>query len=348
MKVALRPYLGLLIGLLLVFGLSYVFDGVNSYDQRIVINVGVAMILAASLNLINGFTGQFSLGHAGFMAIGAYVASWLTTIRLDAIETMPTDMVLLAALLLGGAIAALFGLLIGVPSLRLKGDYLAIVTLGFGEMIRVILQNIYFMPDGTPSFGPSEVATIGGSTGISDIPRITTFLWTFGTLVLLVFITENLMRSTYGRGFLATRDDEIAAESVGVNTTKYKVIAFVVGAFFAGVAGGLFSHYNSAIRPLDFNFLKSVEIVIFVILGGMGSTWGVLLAAALLTYIPELLRDVEVFGIQFQDFRMSIYALFLILMMVFRPQGLLGDFDPNRYLERLRRRGRTESSSPSA
>ena len=319
-----RSYIFLLLALASVVGLSFVFTSVlNSYDQRIFMNVGIYMILAASLNLINGFTGQFSLGHAGFMAIGAYTAAGLTTMVFSSAEGMTQEFLFLIALLSGGITAAIAGLLIGIPSLRLKGDYLAIVTLGFGEIIRVILQNIQ---------------PLGGSLGISGIPRYTTFIWTFGILVILVFITENLMRSTYGRGFLAVRDDEIAAESVGVNTTQYKVTAFVIGAFFAGVAGGLYGHYNSLIRPLDFGFLKSVEIVVMVILGGMGSTWGVLLAAALLTYLPEALRDVKLFGIQFRDFRMTIYSLALILLMIFRPQGLLGNFNAGKTLRKFRKK----------
>lgn len=319
-----RSYLFLVLGLAGVVALSFIFNSaINSYDQRIIINVGIYMILATSLNLINGFTGQFSLGHAGFMAIGAYTAAGLTTLVFNSTEGFTQELMFLVALLSGGITAAIAGLLIGIPSLRLKGDYLAIVTLGFGEIIRVILQNIQ---------------PLGGSLGISGIPRYTTFIWTFGILALLIFITENLMRSTYGRGFLAVRDDEIAAESVGVNTTRYKVIAFVIGAFFAGVAGGLYGHYNSLIRPLDFGFLKSVEIVVMVILGGMGSTWGVILAAGLLTYLPEALRDVKLFSIQFRDFRMPIYALALILLMIFRPQGLLGNFNAGKTLAKLRKK----------
>ncbi len=328
-----RSYLFLLIGLAAVVGLSFPLEAsVNSYDMRIIINIGISMILAASLNLINGFTGQFSLGHAGFMAIGAYTAAALTTKVFGTTDGVTQELLFLVVLLAGGFTAAIAGLLIGIPSLRLKGDYLAIVTLGFGEIIRVILQNI---------------EPLGGSLGISGIPRYTTFIWTFGILALLVFISENLMKSTYGRGFLATRDDEIAAESVGVNTTKYKVIAFVIGAFFAGVAGGLYGHYNSLIRPLDFGFLKSVEIVVMVILGGMGSTWGVLLAAALLTYLPEALRAVNLFGVNFSDFRMTIYSLALILLMIFRPQGLLGNFSGKELMGKVKRKQKSKNQEPA-
>ena len=328
-----RPYLYLFGAIALVVVLSFPLESVGSYQMRIVLNAGIMMILAVSLNLINGFTGQFSLGHAGFMAVGAYTAAGITTLVLKGgTAGMPEDLVLLMSLIAGGITAAIAGLLIGIPSLRLKGDYLAIVTLGFGEIIRVILQNI-----------PS----LGGSLGISGIPTYTTFIWTFTILAILIFITEMLMRSTFGRGFLATRDDEIAAESVGVNTTKYKVIAFVIGAFFAGVAGGLYGHFNNLISPRDFGFLKSVEIVVMVILGGMGSTAGVLLAAALLTLLPELLRDVRLFGIAFSDFRMSIYSLFLILLMIYRPQGLLGDNDLRRLTGRFRKNRSTDKRKPA-
>ena len=333
MSRTVRSYLFLLIGLAAVVALSFPLESsLNSYDMRIIINIGISMILAASLNLINGFTGQFSLGHAGFMAIGAYTASGLTTMVFNGVDGIPEDLLFLVVLLAGGITAAIAGLLIGIPSLRLKGDYLAIVTLGFGEIIRVVLQNI---------------ESLGGSLGISGIPRYTTFIWTFAILAVLIFISQNLMFSTYGRGFLATRDDEIAAESVGVNTTKYKVIAFVIGAFFAGVAGGLYGHYNSLIRPLDFGFLKSVEIVVMVILGGMGSTWGVLLAAALLTYLPEVLRSITIFGVSMSDFRMTIYSLALILLMIFRPQGLLGDFDAKALAGRFRKNRSSDTSKPA-
>lgn len=312
-KVA-RPYLFLLFGIIIAFGLSAWADGINPYDQRIVMSIGINMILAASLNLINGFTGQFSLGHAGFMSIGAYGAAIFTTMIApgmlgDVAGTGMQDVALFMGLLFGGIISALIGVLVGIPSLRLKGDYLAIVTLGFGEIIRVIIQNI-----------PS----LGGSLGIANIPRYTTFFWVFFIVAIVVFFIQQLTKSTYGQGFLAVRDDEIAAEAMGVNTTRYKVEAFVIGAFFAGVAGGLYGHYNELIRPADFDFLKSVEIIVMVILGGMGSTYGVLFAAALLTYVPEFLRGFELFGVKFDSFRMSIYSLILVILMLTRPQGLFG------------------------
>lgn len=327
-----RPYLYLIGGIALVFVLNTVVDGMGPYDQRIIINIGINMILAVSLNLVNGFTGQFSLGHAGFMSVGAYASAAVTTLLLPAAESgMAQDANLLLALLIGGVAAALAGLLVGVPSLRLKGDYLAIVTLGFGEIIRVILQN---------------VQPLGGSLGLANIPRTTTFLWTFITLALVVFVIERVIRTTYGKGFLAVRDDEIAAEAMGVNTTRYKVVAFVVGAFFAGIAGGLYAHYNSLIKPDDFGFLKSVEIIVMVILGGMGSTYGVILAAAILTYLPEWLRDVELFGIRFSEFRMSIYSLVLIILMIVRPQGLFGGLTERLAARAARTKGRRPTPPP--
>ena len=332
MSKTLRPYLMLILSMAAITAIYFLMiGGMSSYDQRIIINIGINMILAVSLNLVNGFTGQFSLGHAGFMAIGAYAAATMTTLIYPALMeatggTIGGEILFLINLIIGGLVAALFGLLVGVPSLRLKGDYLAIVTLGFGEIIRVILQN---------------VKPLGGALGMANIPRHTSFLWAFLLLAVVVFVIQRVINSTYGKGFLAVRDDEVAAEAMGVDTTRYKVVAFVVGAFFAGIAGGLYAHYNSLIKPDDFGFLKSVEIVVMVILGGMGSTYGVILAAAILTYLPEWLRDFEMFGIRFSDFRMSIYSLILIILMLVRPQGLFGDFKLLTFIRRLstRRQG---------
>jgi branched-chain amino acid transport system permease protein len=206
----------------------------------------------------------------------------------------------LAALLAGGLLAAVAGFLVGAPSLRLKGDYLAIVTLGFGEIIRVIIRNIKFL---------------GGSLGLNGIPPYTNFFWTFSFVALTVYVVVSMVHSTYGRGFLAVHDDEVAAEAMGINTTRYKIIAFVVGAFFAGIAGGIYAHVASSIDPKGFDFVKSIEIVVMVILGGMGNTPGVILAAILLTLLPEFLRPIAAY-------RMMIYSLLLIILMLTRPQGL--------------------------
>ena len=284
----------------------------NPYIFQVLILVGINIILAVSLNLVNGFTGQFSIGHAGFMAAGAYGSAMFSlTLGQPAVaaliaahvpEVLAQGALLLVALLLGGLIAALFGWLVGLPSLRLRGDYLAIVTLGFGEIIRVLILNI---------------EPIGGARGLPGIPRYANFFWVFLGVVTVVAVSRNLAHSTHGRALFAIRDDEIAAEALGVDTTQYKVTAFVIGAFFAGVAGGLFAHYLCYLNPSTFTFLKSIEVIAMVVLGGMGSISGAVLAAVILTLMPEVLRGLK-------DYRMVIYALMLIVLMITRPQGLLG------------------------
>ena len=278
----------------------------DPYFLDVLTGIGINIILAVSLNLVNGYTGQFSLGHAGFMSVGAYMAAAVSVFlgpRLlgDSGGTaLLQGSLFLAALITGGCAAALAGLAVGVPSLRLKGDYLALVTLGFGEIIRVIFQN----------FEP-----LGGALGLNGIPAYTTIFWVLALVGLTVFVVTCLVNSTYGRGFLATHDDEIASEAVGLNTTRYKIVAFVIGAFFAGTAGGLYGHFKMTITPTGFDFTKSIEIVVMVILGGMGNTLGVILAAILLTLLPELLRPIA-------EYRMIIYSLMLIVLMLARPQGL--------------------------
>ena len=284
----------------------------NPYYFQVLILIGINITLAVSLNLVNGFTGQFSIGHAGFMAAGAYgsamftlsggqkLVAALTAAHLP--QPVAQGAALLVSLALGGTLAAVFGWLVGLPSLRLRGDYLAIVTLGFGEIIRVLILN---------------VDAVGGARGLPGIPHWANFFWVFGVATLLVALAVNLANSTHGRALFAIRDDEIAAEALGVDTTKYKVTAFVLGAFFAGVAGGLFAHYLSYLNPSTFTFIKSIEVIAMVVLGGMGSITGSVLAAIVLTLLPEALRAVK-------DYRMVIYALMLIVLMITRPQGLMG------------------------
>lgn len=323
----MRPQL-ILIGVLIACGVisplvlpgttsTGVPTGLNSYYYDILIGVGINIILAVGLNLVNGYTGQFSLGHAGFMAVGAYASSWLT-LRFGYSfggGALSTTTVYALALVGGGIGAALTGLAVGVPSLRLKGDYLAIVTLGFNEIIKGVIQN---------------AEPLGAQRGLGGMEMHTNFFWTFAFAALTVYVVVSLVNSTYGRGFLAVRDDEIAAEAMGINTTKYKVLAFVLGAFFAGIAGGLYAHFKQFIHPEGFNFMKSVDIVVMVILGGMGSTVGVCIAAVLLTILPELLRyvsQIEALPDWLQEVaknRMILYSLLLIILMLTRPQGLLG------------------------
>ncbi|MEO7298084.1 MAG: branched-chain amino acid ABC transporter permease [Verrucomicrobiota bacterium] len=298
----------LLVALIASCVISRFSKSINPYHLDIIIAIGINITLAVSLNLINGYTGQFSLGHAGFMAVGGYTAAVVTTTfgakllpLLGGTENIfAKEVLFLIALFTGGIFAAIAGVLVGAPSLRLKGDYLAIVTLGFGEIIRVLLQN---------------TETVGASRGLTGIPSYTNLFWTFGVAAITVYIVVSLVQSTYGRGFVAVRDDEVAAEAIGINTTRYKIIAFVIGAFFAGIAGGLYGHFKQYLNPEGFGFMRSIEIVVMVILGGMGNTLGVIIAAILLTVLPEVLRPVA-------EYRMIIYSLLLIMLMLTRPQGL--------------------------
>lgn len=279
---------------------GFASDQMNSYYRDVVIDIGIAIILAVSLNLINGHTGQFSLGHAGFMSVGAYISAMITLALQKNVGVEMLPWLFLPTLVAGGLVAALAGLLVGVPSLRLRGDYLAIVTLGFGEIIRVIFQNV-------------EAA--GAASGLSGITKLSGLGWTFGLAAATVYVVGCLVNSTYGRGFIAVHDDEVAASSMGLNPTRYKVTAFVIGAFFAGIAGGLYSHHKTFISPQGFDFMKSFEVVVMVILGGMGRTAGVIAAAIVLTVVSEQLRSAA-------ELRMVIYALLIIFLMIARPQGL--------------------------
>lgn len=300
-----RPHLILIATLVLAAGLARVSGALDPYLLDVLIGIGINIILAVSLNLVNGHTGQFSLGHAGFMAVGAYLSAAVTVFlgpRLLGPDAglLANSALFLGALVAGGLSAAFAGLLVGIPSLRLRGDYLALVTLGFGEIIRVTFQN---------------VSAVGGALGLHGIPYYTNISWVLVSVALTIFTVTCLVNSTYGRGFLATHDDEIASEAAGLDTTRYKIVAFVIGAFFAGIAGGLYGHFKLSITPTGFDFSRSIEVVVMVILGGMGNTIGVILAAILLTVLPEVLRPVA-------EYRMIIYALLLIGLMIARPQGL--------------------------
>lgn len=287
----------LLTGIAVSILANFLTPHLNPYYLGVVIDVGIAIILATSLNLINGHTGQFSLGHAGFMAVGGFFSAWIS---LSIGETANAIWYFPLSLIAGGLLAAFVGLLVGVPSLRLRGDYLAIVTLGFGEIIRVVAQN---------------TQAIGAASGLKGIPKLTNLGWTFAFAAITVYAIAALVNSTYGRAFIAVHDDEIAAESNGVDTTRTKVTAFVTGAFFAGIAGGLYAHHKQFLSPTGFDWVKSIDIVVMVILGGMGRTAGVIAAAILLTLMPEFLRD-------FAEYRMILYALLIILLMLLRPGGL--------------------------
>jgi len=311
----IRDFLSLVIGVAILIAVSWALNVVPipgiAYYRRIIVMIGINITLAVSLNIINGHAGQFSLGHAGFMAVGAYFSSFLTVFYFSPIvDKLPEgpqhwiaqNAFLVAAVLLGGAFAAVAGYLVGLPSLRLRGDYLAIVTLGFGEIIRVLILNI---------------DKVGAARGFSGIPKWADFFWVYFFVVFTVLVSMRLVKSSVGRAFLAVREDEIAAEAMGVDTTKYKVKAFVIGSFFAGVAGGLFAHYMMYLNPTMFMFIKSFEVVAMVVLGGLGSISGSIIAATILAYLPEGLRFMS-------QYRMIIYSLMLIILMLTRPQGLLG------------------------
>jgi branched-chain amino acid transport system permease protein len=298
----------------------------NDYLLQVVILCGINVILAVSLNLINGFTGQFSIGHAGFMALGGYGSAmftlhagvrWAQAMGAAGVpDGVAQGAALTVALLLGGLLAAVAGYLVGLPSLRLRGDYLAIATLGFGEIIRVLILN---------------VDAVGGARGLPGIPGWANLFWVGAGVLAVTLVSRHLANSTFGRALFAIRDDEVAAEALGVNTTAYKVLAFVMGAFFAGVAGGLFAHYLSYLNPNSFTFVKSIEVIAMIVLGGLGSISGAVVGAVTLTLLPEVLRPVK-------DYRMVIYSLMLIVLMITRPQGLLGnrELDLGRFLKRRR------------
>jgi len=295
---------------------------IGAYYYKIVILAGINIILAVSLNLINGITGQFSIGHAGFYAVGAYTSATLVTYGESWIRGMVSflprlgqDAVLLLAGIVVAAIAAgIAGLAVGIPSLRLRGDYLAIVTLGFGEIIRVLILNI---------------DAIGGARGFSNIPAMSDFFlfWVFLFVLITVAVIRNLVESSYGRAFISIRDDEIAAEAMGVDTTRFKVLAFVISSMFAGIGGSLFAHYTAYINPSSFTFITSFYLIIMIVIGGLGSIEGSILGAILITVVLEAFRSLS-------EFRLVAFSILLVLVMLYRPQGLLGTVE----LFRLRRR----------
>ena len=282
------------IALYALFMLLMETEVIGAFWQLNIVLICINIVLAVSLNLITGFTGQFSIGHAGFMAVGAYMS---------AVFTVKLGLPFAAGILAGAAGAAILGFAIGLPTLRLKGDYLAIATLGLGEIIRITILNIPY---------------VGGASGLMGIPRYTTFTWAFFAMVLTIFFIKNFVNSSHGRACISIRENEIAAEAMGVDTTKYKVVAFTIGAAFAGVAGGLFSHYFYIAHPASFTFMKSFDILTMVVLGGMGSISGSITAAILLTFISAALAS-------YPEWRMVIYSLMLIVLMIYRPQGLFGN-----------------------
>ena len=316
---------------------------INTYWAGVIMLIMINIILATSLNLTTGVLGQIALGHAGFMSVGAYAAAIFSMKIAEAAKLVengaPTAAgfgTFLASLVVAGVVAAIFGLIVGIPALRLKGDYLAIITLGFGEIIRVILTNI-----------DSVIGTdfTYGAAGLKRIPKYSSFTLVFICVVVCCYIIHTVMKSRHGRAILSIREDEIASESVGVQTTYYKTFAFVLSAMMAGIAGCLYAGYLGSLYPSTFKFMKSIEILVMVVLGGMGSMLGSILSATVLTILPELLRS-------FSDYRMVVYSLALVVMMIFRPKGLLGsyDFSLSRSLEKFLNRltGRTTKTQKEA
>ncbi len=325
----------------------------RDYVLDIVLQCGIAVILAVSLNIVNGFTGQFSIGHAGFMAVGAYAGGavsylmWVPAQQAIA-KAHPewgSDRVLAAfaaghwwvlpvAMILGGCIAALFGWAVGLPSLRLRGDYLAIVTLGFGEIIRVLLEN-------ANKIAP-QADFLGGAVGFYGIPHIVGFFHVFVTAALVIVLTRNLKFSLHGLAYQSVREDEVAADAMGVDTTRVKVTAFALAAFFAGMGGALFAHAYFFV-PKTFNFILSMNYVVMIVLGGTGSITGATLSAIVLTTAPEVLKLFKDRIPGFKDeYRLVLYALLLIIMMLLRPQGVFGRAE----LSLRRRKRSTDQPGP--
>ena len=277
---------------------------INTYWQGILLVVCINVILTVSLNVTSGFLGELALGHAGFMAIGAYLSAFISK-SLPLIPALEFPV----AILIGGLSAMAAGYIVAIPTLRLRGDYLAIITLAFGEIIRNILKNL---------------TLFGGTKGYPNIPAYTTFTWAFFGAAVCVLAAKSLIASRHGRSIISVREDEIAAEASGVNTNRYKILAFIFSAFFAGVAGALYAHYIRFLQPSVFTLDKSIEILVMVVLGGMGSIRGSIISATVLTVLPELLRS-------FSDYRMLMYSIVLIVMMLakhsasgrimFRPAG---------------------------
>jgi branched-chain amino acid transport system permease protein len=309
---------------------QWLAPAIGPFYAKVLLDIGIAIVAASSLNIVNGFGGQFSLGHAGFMMVGGYAAAWLTFYGSIQLWGSPGlhggflgggDLLFLGGCLLAGVIAALAGLLVGLPSLRLRGDYLAIVTLGFGEIMRVLVQRTgdVMAPAQAQEAGMTgTIGALGGSLGFGGVPTYTRVFYVYVFVAIVVMCAYRLKISSRGRALLAVRENEVAAESVGINTARVKVQAFVMSAFFAGIGGALFAHeLGTTLNPRELGFQKSIDIVIMVVLGGMGSISGVVLAAAILTIMPELFRE-------FADYRMPIYALALIIVMIVRPQGLFG------------------------
>jgi len=306
------------------------YDFLDLYLQLILIYAGINIILTVSLNLINGYMGEFSIGHAGFMAVGAYIASLLTVYVFPA---GAQNLFFPLAILAGGVGAALVGFLVAMPSFKTRGDYLAIVTLAFCMIVKSVLENI---------------DAVGGPRGLMGMEKLTTLPWVFFWTVLSVWVIRNLVYSNFGRGVLSVREDEIASDLMSVNTRQVKIIAFVVSSFFAGIAGGLFAHALQFINPRMFDILKSTDILIMVYLGGIASISGSIVGAVIYTILLEILRPLGIW-------RMVLMPLMLVLLMIYRPHGIMGMKEArllaplrDRMTQKLWRQKQKEASNVSA
>lgn len=275
----------------------------NRATTAVIQQIGIYIILAVSLNMVVGYLGQLPLGHSGFMAVGAYAGAlfWKATQNV-----MPSFLTILLGLIVAGLVAAVFGVIIGIPALRLKGDYLAIITLGFSEIIRICIINLPSITGGTP--------------GLLNIPKYSGFFVVFASVAVTCYVIHTIMHSRHGRAILSIRDNEIAADACGINLTYYKVFTFAVSAFFAGVAGALYAGYQGSLFPKSFDFMASINILVMVVLGGMGSMLGSAVAATVLTALPLVMQSLS-------EYRMVIYSLLLIIVMIFKPSGLMGQYD---------------------
>ena len=332
MPTFVKRILGLVIAVVALVGANALMStdglfgfGIPYYYAEILALTGISVILAVSLNLITGFTGQFSIGHAGFMAVGAYASVFMTVYWSQGLEasltslvgaTVAQSLVFLLVIIFGALVAALAGLVVGIPSLRLRGDYLAIVTLGFAEIIRIIILNIDRVGGATGFRG-----AVAPWEGRAIIPQYANFIWIGGFAIITIVVVYNIVNSDVGRALISIREDELAAEAMGVNTTRYKVISFVISSAFAGIAGALFGHFRQFLHTNDFQFIRSIEIIIMIVLGGMGSITGAVLGAIVITILPELLRKLP--G-DLYSYRLVIYSGLLILIMLTRPQGVMG------------------------
>jgi len=276
---------------------QFVPDLINGYTQFVLITVGINIILCASLNLVNGYMGEFSVGHAGFMSLGAYAAAICTTKWLPA-----TPATFFLAVVFGGAIAAVIGFLLALLSFKTRGDYLAIITLAFLMIVKSSWENIPY---------------VGGPRGVLGIAPLTTLPWTFFWVVATIWVLRNLVYSKFGRAIFAIREDEIAANAMGVRVREAKILAFVVSSFFGGVAGALFAHQLQFINPSSFDIVKSTEILVMVYLGGIASLGGSILGAVIFTLLSQALQPLG-------TWRMVILPLILVLLMLFRPRGIMG------------------------